>query len=165
MDVPAVQEDWDLSATGLKIRDPNLPYERFEDLCAALGGMSTAVKFAIGDAIVQGEMLYGQRAFQAFELLNLSEAGMMEYVRVAQAMPKSIRRKGVSWSHHRALIAETKKGKDEHGLPVYDRDAQRTWLKRCKEENISHHQLRDMLRNGAPPKQATICRCCGRFLD
>ena len=151
MNVPAVTEEWTLSPTGLRIHEPDLPYERFEELCFALGGIHGAVRFAIGDAILQGEEMYGERAHQAFELLNLSEAGRMEYVRVAQRVPTSRRRKGLSWSHHRAVAA-------------LEPPAQKEWLRRAVDEGLSHHALRDELRNGAPPKQTTHCRCCGAQL-
>ena len=151
MTLPAVAEDWNLTAIGLKLTDPDLPYERFEELCFMLGSIHGAVRFAIGDAIRYGETLYGERAYQALELLNLSEDGRKEYVRVSERVAPSRRRKDLSWSHHRAVAA----------LPPPD---QKTWLKRAASEGLSHHQLRDELRNGAEPKASTVCRCCGARL-
>jgi len=152
MTLPAVQEEWNLSALGLKLSDPELPYERFEVICATLGHAHAAIKFAVGDAILYGEELYGERAYQAFELLNLSEESMRECARVSARVPMSRRRKGVSWSHHRAVAA----------LPPPE---QKEWLGRIKEQGLSHHALRDALRNGRPPKQSLVCRCCGKSLD
>src|SRR5262245_16804 len=94
-----------VSAIGLKISDPDLPYSTFEDVCSLLGVLHEAVRFAIGDAIVQGEALYGEEAYQAIEALNLSEESRREYVRVALRVPRSRRRKTLSWSHHRAVAA------------------------------------------------------------
>jgi hypothetical protein len=113
--------------------------------------MHEAVRFAIGDAILLGEQLYGDECHQAIEAMNLSEDARQEYVRVAQRVPRSRRRKDLSWSHHRAIAA----------LPPAE---QKEWLKRCSEEHLSHHQLRDELRNGSEPIQASACRCCGRPL-
>lgn len=124
-----------------------------------LGGIHGAVRFAIGDAIRLGEELYGAEAHQAFELLNLSEDGRQEYVRVSDRVPRSIRRKELSWSHHRAVAGLTRR--DEEGNKVADHKAQKQWLKRAAEEQMSHQQLRDEMRNGAEPK-AQACRCCGR---
>ena len=153
MIVPAVQEEsWDLSAIGLRLTDPDLPYEDFERLCFMLGGIHGAVRFAIGDAIRLGEELYGEECQQAFELLNLSEEGRLEYVRVATRVPRSRRRKDLSWSHHRAVAA----------LPPPE---QKEWLKRASEEGLSHHALREELRNGAEPKAASVCRCCGQAVQ
>lgn len=162
MSVPAVVQDWNLSAIGLQLTDPDLPYERFEELCYMLGSIHGAVRFAIGDAIGLGEKLYGEEAHQALELLGLSEAGRMEYVRVSEKVPRSIRRKSLSWSHHRAVAGLSKI--DASGQRVTDRAAQKEWLRRAAEEGLSHHQLRDELRNGAPPKAVSVCPCCGKSL-
>jgi hypothetical protein len=141
---------WDLSGVGLRITDPNLSYGEFEHLCGVLGALHEAVRFAIGDAIIQGEALYGETAYQAFEAFQLSEEAMKEYVRVAQRVPRSRRKKGLSWSHHRAVAA-------------LEPPAQKEWLARAVEDSLSHHQLRDALRNpsrnGAEPE---CCPTCGR---
>lgn len=152
MTLPVVQEQpWNLSAIGLKLTDPDLPFSDFENLCWMLGKMHEAVRFAIGDAIMLGEKLYGEEAFQAFEALCLSEEARREYLRVSERVPRSRRRKDLSWSHHRAVAA-------------LDPPEQKEWLKRASEEGLSHHALREELRNGAPPKETSICRCCGRAL-
>lgn len=147
----AQSQEWDLSAIGLRLSDPDLPFSRFEELCYMLGRFHEAVRFAIGDAILIGEKLYGEDAFQAFEALHLSEAGRQEYLRVSEKVPRSRRRKDLSWSHHRAVAALE---------PV----AQKEWLKRAADEGMSHHALRDELRNGAEPRAQSHCRCCGREL-
>lgn len=151
MTLPAVTEDWDLSAIGLKIHDPDLPYERFAELCWTLGKMHEAVRFAIGDAILQGEALYGQIVYQAVEEMQLSEEARREYVRVASRVPRSRRRKDLSWSHHRAVAA-------------LEPEEQEKKLKQAARENLSHHEFRDVLRNRALPKVSTLCRCCHRPL-
>lgn len=138
-----------LSVTGLHLAD--LPYEQFEALCVLLGRMHEAVRFAIGDACIHAEKLYGERGYQALEHLGLSERAKLEYVRVAQKVPRSIRREDLSWSHHRAVAPLE--------LPQ-----QKQWLRRASEEHLSHHELREELRNGAPAKRTT-CHCCGRPLD
>lgn len=145
-------QQWELTSIGLRLKDPDLPLDAFTDLCWQLGRFHEAVRFAIGDAIIQGEALYGEEAYQAFEQFQLSEEGMKEYVRVASRVPRSRRRRDLSWSHHRAVAA-------------LEPPAQKEWLKRASDEALSHHALRDELRNGAPPKASTQCRCCGRTLD
>lgn len=153
MTVPALpeQQDWNLSEIGLQLLDPEMPYERYQDLCYMLGRFHEAVRFAIGDAIRLGEALYGEEAFQAIEEMGLSEDARKEYLRVAQKVPRSRRRKGLSWSHHRAVAA-------------LEPAKQKEWLRRADEERMSHHQLRDELRNGAEPRAISTCRCCGREL-
>ena len=147
-----VQQPWDLTAIGLKLKDPDLPYERFEDLCCMLGRMHEAVRFAIGDALLIGPELYGERAYQAFESLNLSEKGRLVYVRVSDRVPRSRRRKDLSWSHHRAVAS-------------LEPPEQKQWLKTASEKGMSHAELRDALRNGAEPIHASVCRCCGARLE
>jgi hypothetical protein len=142
----------ELTVSGLRITDPNLPIEDFTNVCYVLGTLHEAVRFALGDAILAAEELYGQEGYQPIEAMNLSEEARREYVRVAQRVPKSRRRKHLSWSHHRAVAA-------------LEPAAQKDWLRRCETEGLSHHALRDELRNGQPAKQTTICRCCGRDLD
>lgn len=142
---------WDLSAIGLRLKNPEMPFEEFENLCWVLGRWHEIVRFAIGDAIIQGEALYGEAAYQAFEALHLSEDGMREYVRVADRVPRARRRKDLSWSHHRAVAA-------------LEAPEQKEWLKRAADEGMSHHALRDALRNGAEPHHPEVCRCCGKRL-
>jgi hypothetical protein len=140
-----------ISEVGLHLSRPDLPFEQFEALCVLLGRMHEAVRFAIGDAIILGEQLYKERAYQAIESINVSERGRMEYVRVSEKVPRSIRRPDLSWSHHRAVAA----------LPAPE---QRRWLREAAEKGLSHHGLREALRDGAEAAHTT-CRCCGRPLD
>ncbi len=140
-----------ISAVGLHLSRPDLPYEQYEALCVLLGRMHEAVRFAIGDAIILGEHLYREQAYQAIELIGLSEKGRMEYVRVAEKVPRSARRDDLSWSHHRAVAT----------LPPKE---QRHWLRKAAEDNLSHHELREALREGNPPERGN-CRCCGKPLD
>ena len=148
VEVPA---QFDLSEVGLRIKDPYLKLSEFTDICWMLGQAHMALRFAIGDALIQGEALYGEAAFAAFDALQLSPEGMQEYRRVASRIPISRRRRGLSWSHHRAVAS-------------LEPPEQKEWLKRAETEGLSHHALREELRNGAEPKAYTTCRCCGRTL-
>lgn len=159
MTVPAVQEaqeaeEWMagmLSPIGLVLRDPNLPYEDFERICFVLGKLHQSVRFAIGDALLKGPEMYGDIAYQAFEALALSEDARKEYLRVSEQVPMSVRRKELSWSHHRAVAA-------------LEPPEQREWLDRAIRQDLSHHALREALREGEPPADPTVCRCCKRPL-
>jgi hypothetical protein len=155
--VPAVAQHWNLSGLSDSLTDPNLPYAEFEGLCERLGNLYAAVKWAdaevklaIGDAILAGEHLYGQEAYQAFERFEVSEETRKECVRIARQVPRSIRKvgRGLSWSHLRAVA------------PLEPKE-QREWLKRATDEGMSHHALRDALRNGTPVVRE-VCPTCGR---
>lgn len=158
--LPAVREDaWELTGTGLRIRDPDLTYEAFENLCTYLGDKwatvaeaSWALKFAVGDAIVQGEALFEASAYQAFERFGLSEEVMRECARVSQRVPYSTRRRSLSWSHHRAVAA-------------LEPAEQKQWLKEAAQKELSHAALREELRNGHEPREISTCRCCGAKLQ
>ena len=120
-----------------------------------LGRFHEAVRFALGDALNTGPELYGERAYQAFEQMQLSEDARMEYGRVARQVPYSRRRKGLSWSHHRAVAA-------------LEPAEQKEWLKRAARTRtspttLSGTQLRDSGTVSFPSRPA-ICRCCGQSL-
>ena len=140
-----------ISTVGLHLSRPDLPFDQFEALCVLLGKMHEAVRFAIGDGIILGEQLYGELAYQAIEQMGLSVDARREYVRVAQRVPRSIRRDDLSWSHHRAIA------------PMEPKE-QRKWLKAAADQQMSHHALREALREGEPPEAVTVCRCCHRPL-
>jgi hypothetical protein len=157
--LPAPIEDVRLTSTGLRLTDPDMTYESFADLCGWLGAQYAtvkeadwALKFAIGDAIIQGEALFKAEAFQAFERFGLSEETLKECARVSERVAPGVRRVHVSWSHHRAVA---------HQPP----DRQRELLRRVADEQLSHHALREEIRNGAEPKASSTCRCCGRPLQ
>ena len=148
-----------LTTTGLRL-SADTTYEEFSTICYVLGQLHEAVRFAIGDAINDGPEILGDEAYQALELLNLSEDARWEYSRVARKVPRSIRHKTLSWSHHRAVAS----------LPYPE---QRLWLARARDEQLSHHALRDALRSGdgptgstaaLPPVPGHTCECCGRSL-
>jgi len=151
-----LEEAGALSAIGLHLSDPDLPYERFEDLCVFLGKVHEMVRFAIGDAILLAEKLYGEKGYQAIELIGLSENARLEYVRVAQRVPRSTRRKDLSWSHHRAVAA----------LPPKE---QKTWLREASEARqtrpqrlwvpgaVLPHGPRPIRRPNAPDGQDEAC--------
>ena len=166
MTAPAVIDNggWDLTSIGLKLRDPELPFERFEELCWMLGKIRNAVQYAIGDAIIQGEAMYGHRCYQAFEEFGISEEGLREYARVAGRVPHSNRKLAPSWSHARAVATFLRTDEDGQLVPDYKR--QKEWLKRASDEQLSHHALRDALRDGgaAPSPGPAVCRCCHRPL-
>lgn len=144
-----------ISATGLHLTNPDLSYDEFEAIGFLLGRMHQSLRFAIGDWLVLGEKLFPALVYQAAEALGISEEGMREYLRVSERVPRSTRRKTLSWSHHRAVAS-------------LEPAVQKDWLKRAVDQNMSHHQMRDALReSGAtPPVGAALrrCRCCGRDL-
>lgn len=155
----AVASEWSLSEIGQHLNDPTLAYEDFVRICERIGDIFAAirildaeVRFTVGDAILAGEMLYGEKSFQAFEEFGVSEEVRQECVRISRKVPRSTRQlKRLSWSHHRAVAA----------LPPVE---QKQWLKRAAAEHLSHHALREALRNGTEPTTIEYCQSCGKRL-
>ncbi len=141
-----------LTSIGLRLTDPNLSYDTYAAVGVLLGKVREAIQWAIGDYILIGEQLFKERSYQAISEIGVSESGLREYVRVAERVPRSIRRPELSWSHHRAVAS-------------LEPPAQKEWLARASDERLSHHALRDALRNGAEPAAVNVCRCCGRALE
>ncbi len=161
---PLVPQGVRLTPTGLIITDPNIPPERAEGIGFVLGDMHMSVRFAIGDWLIWIEQAYPEKWSQISEAVGLSEEGRREYRRVSSSVPHSVRRENVSWSHHRA-VAALKVVDAKTGNTIPDYKQQRELLKRVETEKLSHHALRDELRNGHAPLVQRECRCCGRPYD
>ena len=138
-----------LTPTGLTLTDPTMPIARAEAIGALLGRMHMSVRFAIGDWLLFVEQVYPSEWSQLSTSLGLSERTCKDYMRVSERVARSRRRPNVEWSQHRAVAA----------LPAPE---QKEWLAKVESENLSHHALRDALRNGTPEIVQTACRCCGR---
>lgn len=149
-----------LKTTGLYLHKPDLTYSEYTAVGNLLGRMHQSLRFAIGDWLLLGETQFPEKASDAADVLGISEAGMLEYLRVSQKVPRSIRRENLSWSHHRA-VAALEVVDTSTGEVLTDHSAQREWLERAETERLSHHQLRDALREDKPP-DPKICRCCHR---
>ncbi len=138
-----------LTPTGLTLTDPNMPRAQAESVGALLGRMHMSVRFAIGDWLLFIEQVYPKEWSQMAEVLEMEYRTVRDYMRVSERVPKSVRRPKLDWSQHRAVAA----------LPAPE---QKVWLKKAETEQMSHHALRDALRNGTPEIVQTACRCCGR---
>ncbi len=141
-----------LTPTGLTLTDPDLPIGQAEAIGMLLGRMHMSVRFAIGDWLLFIEAVYPQEWSQLSEVLGLSVDNRREYMRVSERVARSRRRPKLDWSQHRAVAA----------LPASE---QKEWLRKAEVEQMSHHALRDALRNGKPEIPITSCRCCGRPYD
>jgi len=141
-----------LTPTGLKLTDPNMPIDQAEAVGMLLGSMHKSLQFAIGDWLLFIEAVYPEEWSQMAEVLPMSERTRSDYMRVCQRVPRSTRRAKVDWSQHRAVAA----------LPPPE---QKEWLRRVEDERMSHHALRDALRDGQPAIASISCRCCGRPYD
>lgn len=110
-----------------------------------------SVRFAIGDWLLFIEQVYPSEWSQMAEVLEMEHRTVRDYMRVSERVARSTRRPKLDWSQHRAVAA----------LPPPE---QKQWLKKAETERMSHHALRDALRNGHEPAVQTHCRCCGKEL-
>lgn len=96
--------------------------------------------WAIGDWILAGEKLYGERAAQGVEATGRSKATLQEYARVAQRFPPPRRRLILSFSHHQLVAAREPEEQEE-------------WLDRAEANRWSKEELHGMLRAALPVRQ------------
>lgn len=149
-----------VTSTHLTIEDPRLAYEHFEELAVFIGTLKNASSFWLGDLLNAGEDIFGEEYAQVEAALEkkLSKQTIMNVQSICRKVPKSRRRKGVSFSHH-AEVA-----------PLQPND-QRRLLKVADEEGLSKEALRDRIRaerNGTPdifpPPEPEVCPVCHRPL-
>lgn len=131
---------------------PDLPWDQYESIGAFLGELHKSAAFLIGDWLQYGEFTYGHKYAQAAEVTGLSEQTCANYQSVANRVPPSRRRVGVSYTKHAEVAS----------LPPND---QRHWLKVAAEEGLTRAELRERLRpiKGLPPAgRSVICPHCGK---
>jgi hypothetical protein len=133
----ALEEAGALGPTGLRLHT-DVPYDQYEAVGVLLGKGYRSLQWAVGDWLILGETLYGDRAYQASEVLEMSPEGRSQYLRCAFVYPPNRRRAELSWSHHRTLIA----------LEPEDQDK---WLNLAIENRWSNHELHDRMRAEVGP--------------
>src|SRR5581483_3654351 len=124
---------------------PAISYERYEALLGMLGPMHSTIKFAIGDALIQGEELFGETYAQAAEALAMSPEGRLELRRVALAIPREARRETLSWSHHREVAARW-----------VDRGLRDRLLDRAEKEGLGVHEFVKLVRDLRPGRSDSL---------
>jgi hypothetical protein len=139
----------ELTANG-GLHSTSITYEQLEAVGVMLADIRKKVQFAMGDWLLVVESRFPEQFSQAAELLELSEKGLSEYIRVAEKVPRSVRRKELSWSHHRAVAA-------------LEPPEQMEMLEVAVREGLSHHALRLRLKP-AELEPVLVCGECGRAL-
>ena len=152
---------------GLKLTDPDITYDQLEAVGRMLGQHHSDVRLAMGDYLLIVETMFPEKFSQAAEALNISEDGMLEYLRVARSVPHSVRRKfkdtTISWSHYRA-VSSLKVVDEKTGEVHTDHKAQKEWLGKAAENGWSHHKFRAELKPPEEEPAPQVCRCCKRPL-
>lgn len=144
---------------------PDISYEDYERVGEFLGQsfwrvkrLESTINWYIGDWLIQGEMLHGDKIYQAAELTRRDPQTLANIASCVRRVPKSVRSnaENITFSHHMEVKA----------LEPTD---QGRWLKTAEEENLSTSRLREYIRaerNGTPDitDSESFCKCCGRPL-
>jgi hypothetical protein len=133
-----------LTTTGFILPTEVSP-EQYQAIGRGFDSIQDAAKFWIGDWILQGEALWGEEVYQYIEAINISEASRQQYARIAQRIPAERRVEGLSWSHHRAVVA-------------LEPDEQDLWLKRALDSGWSKFELEEHLREQREHTESTTVR-------
>jgi hypothetical protein len=138
-------------ANGLFLPE-DLSYEQYESIGALLGALHQMNAFLIGDWLNYGEHAYGEKYAQAATRVGLSPQTLTNYASIANRVPPSRRRLGVSFSLHAEVAALSP-------------NEQRHWLKVAATESLSKMELRERIRPQGelpPAGVVTACPACGR---
>lgn len=128
-------------ATAVSLDLPHdLPFERFEALCAYFGSLSHATRWWIGDLILWGDGRYQHRVEQAANLFGLAEGTLQNYASVCDRVPAKRRKYGVPFHVH-AMAARM------------EPDQQERWLTEAAEKGWTTREFRAALdaAGAAPP--------------
>lgn len=156
MTTVALQEHKELSLLGelelsgnLTLLGFSLPtditFDRYEAIGRLFGTAHEALKFAIGDWLLEGTKVFGDDVYQAAEATGISKVSLMQYVRVAERIQMERRHPLLTWSHHRAVVA-------------LEPDEQDLWLKRAAESDWSKSVLEEHIREQKPEPVTTVVR-------
>lgn len=133
-----------ITPTSLDLSDPEMPFESYEMMGAYLGRMNRSCSWWIGDWLVFGEGVYGERFAQAVHATGLAEQTLLNRAYVCRNVARSVRLPNVPFSVH-AEVA-----------PLPPRE-QRKWLGRAAKGNWTKAELRAQMkarRTDTPPPDA-----------
>jgi hypothetical protein len=120
-----------------------ISYEQYEAIGRMFGTAHEALKFAIGDWLLQGQQIFNDDVFQAAEGVGISRVSLMQYVRVSERIPRERRNAQLTWSHHRAVAS-------------FPEDEQDLWLNRAAASGWSKTELEDHLRSQREEPTTTV---------
>lgn len=135
---------------------PDISYENYELVGAFIGRIHDASNWWLGCWLNQGEMLFGDKIYQAAEATHRSPQTLRNVASVVNRVPDTRRHKELSFSAHAEVAA----------LEPPD---QERWLQTCESERLTTMELRARIRaerNGTPDitEADPVCKCCGRPL-
>lgn len=120
-----------LSETALEI-PKDLSEERWLELGDGLRRLGQGYQWWIGDWMAAGEKRYGATYATAEQLTGIDKSTLMGYRSVSRRVPKLVRTRFLSWSHHKEVAD-------------LDQDKQAKWLRDAADGGWSVSQLRSEL--------------------
>ena len=111
---------------------PDLPYEQWAEAGHTLGRVQRACAWWIGDWIIHGEAMHGEKYTQAIEDTGLAPQTLQNYAHVCNRVPPARRRKELTFGHHAAVAM----------LPPAEQEA---WLQAAEDNEWSRGQLREAI--------------------
>lgn len=133
----------------LDTKEP-MTFDRWQDLGRFLGSVKRSSDWWIGDWLVFGEASFGEEFAQAIEattserwdeverVTGLARDTLLNYVRICVNVPKSRRRKELSFSMHEPVAALTA-------------DEQKEWLQLAIDNGWKRGELRDAISEARNP--------------
>lgn len=147
--------EWcELTTIGLKILKPNFSYEEWEAALPPLEIIDKGSQFDVGDWLVRGEKRHGEKCTQAIDAskkTGIKVKTLLEYRRVSEKVPYSIRMESLDWSHHQIVA----------GLKT--RDERQKWLQFAAEHDLKPPQLTRAIKDADKPESKTTTN--GNYLD
>lgn len=142
-----------------------LPAHVEQDRMAAIGAMlgtaREAVYWGIGDYIVACEEMYGEEGYQFIEALGISEVSRQQYIRSAKVIPYERRVMGLSWSHHRSVLALEPADQDRYLRLALENG----WTKGQLEEAIREEFHPDRSRRAQKYVVEAVCNAAERVWE
>lgn len=148
---PTPLEEYASVSESSLILKADTPIEAWEEIGQSLGRFGRSVNWLVGDWLVQGEQLFGERYAQGMEATGYRYQTLMNLASVASKIAPEHRRPDLSHAHH-AEVAKFKTPAE-----------QTHWLERAAADKLTVKELRNQIRaaTGQPERpEADESACC-----
>ena len=136
-------------SSGVQI-DPNTPVEEYAAALKYFCGLQENIGFIIGDFLVFGQATYGSKYAAAVEATGRTYATLSNWNSIAKAVPPSLRRPELTFSHH-AEVAALPEAKMKRAL---DKAVENKWTKSDLRAYIQEEKRKDAERAAAKAAKA-----------
>lgn len=124
----SLKESGAITDTELRL-PPDISYSSYEALAMMLGRVKRSTSWLIGDLILYGETVYGEKYAQAITLTGLAEQTCANYASICKNIPPSRRRVGISFSLHQEVA-------------YLEPQQQNEWLDKAEQQEWTKAKLR-----------------------